>query len=420
MPPRNVVPKPKQKPHPPLWVACSRRETIDLAARSGMGALSFSFVEPEDAKPWVESYYSILDSPECVPAGFSVNPNLAVVVPFMCHEDEETAIERGLDGGHFFGYSLAHYYVFGRHRPGHSQLWDEFTRHRAERGLRPRRRCSADQQPLAVKVAQGALGSMRGAVGTPDQIAELCERYEAVGVDQVIFVAQAGRNRHEHICEAIELFGKDVVPRFADGRDEREAAKRERLAPAWSPPPRPAASTRPSGRHRGLRRRADRRADPGPDPADPPPAAARSLAPRKVVERSVQRGLALVLAAVPASVVRLVAGSRPAIGVYQRGMEQLLRGGELGHVKASVRVELADGDAVHAWTVTVAEGAVSSSRNGDRADATLRLGLDDWLGIIAGIENPGELLFDGRLAIDGDDAKALALFSALAADQSFY
>src|SRR4051794_28203335 len=48
MPTRNVVPKPKQKPHPPLWVACSRRDTIRLAAEKGMGALSFSFVEPEE------------------------------------------------------------------------------------------------------------------------------------------------------------------------------------------------------------------------------------------------------------------------------------------------------------------------------------------------------------------------------------
>src|SRR5205085_68926 len=41
MPRRNVVPKPKQKPHPPLWMACSRRETIRIAARKGIGALSF-------------------------------------------------------------------------------------------------------------------------------------------------------------------------------------------------------------------------------------------------------------------------------------------------------------------------------------------------------------------------------------------
>ncbi|MDZ7732084.1 MAG: LLM class flavin-dependent oxidoreductase [Acidimicrobiia bacterium] len=38
LPPRNVVPKPVQKPHPPLWVACSRRDTILLAAEYGIGA----------------------------------------------------------------------------------------------------------------------------------------------------------------------------------------------------------------------------------------------------------------------------------------------------------------------------------------------------------------------------------------------
>ena len=36
MPPRNVVPKPVQRPHPPVWVACTRRETMD-----GMGMMVF-------------------------------------------------------------------------------------------------------------------------------------------------------------------------------------------------------------------------------------------------------------------------------------------------------------------------------------------------------------------------------------------
>ena len=44
----------------------------------------------------------------------------------MCHRDEATAIERGIDGAHFFGYSLAHYYVFGDHRPGRTNICDEF------------------------------------------------------------------------------------------------------------------------------------------------------------------------------------------------------------------------------------------------------------------------------------------------------
>src|ERR671926_896513 len=113
MPQRNVVPKPLQKPHPPLWVACSRRETIRLAAEKGIGALSFSFVEPEEAAEWVAEYRAIIASERCVPAGFAVNPRVAVVLPMMCHPDEAEAIERGIDGAHFFGYSLAHYYVFG-------------------------------------------------------------------------------------------------------------------------------------------------------------------------------------------------------------------------------------------------------------------------------------------------------------------
>ena len=81
MPPRNVVPKPRQKPHPPLWVACSRRETIRLAAEKGVGALSFSFVEPEEARAWVDEYHAIIASERCVPGGFAVNPRVAVVAP---------------------------------------------------------------------------------------------------------------------------------------------------------------------------------------------------------------------------------------------------------------------------------------------------------------------------------------------------
>src|SRR6059058_2895555 len=76
MPQRNVVPKPVQKPHPPLWVACSRRETIRLAAEKGIGALTFSFVDPEEAVHWISDYEKTL-ADKCVPVGKAVNPNVA-------------------------------------------------------------------------------------------------------------------------------------------------------------------------------------------------------------------------------------------------------------------------------------------------------------------------------------------------------
>src|SRR5207244_642892 len=221
MPPRNVVPKPLQKPHPPLWVACSRRETIHLAATKGIGALSFSFIEPAEARHWVDDYYATIASDQCVPGGFAVNPNLAVVIPFMCHEDEQEAIDRGLDGGHFFGYSLAHYYVFGDHKPGVTNVWDEFEERRSLFGF-DRQVAAQTEVPLGAQLMQQGLGSLRGAVGTPVQIRDLLRGYADAGVDQVIFVSQAGRNRHEHICESIELFARDVMPEFHDEEEARE------------------------------------------------------------------------------------------------------------------------------------------------------------------------------------------------------
>ena len=152
MPPRNVVPKPMQKPHPPVWVACSRRDTIHLAAQKGIGALAFAFVDPEEAQHWVDDYYATLET-EGVPIGDAVNANVACVTTFMCHDDEETALARGLEGANFFGYSLAHYYVFGRHRPACTDVWAEYQQRRGEHGF--------DPEAVAAAARERATGSAR-------------------------------------------------------------------------------------------------------------------------------------------------------------------------------------------------------------------------------------------------------------------
>jgi hypothetical protein len=169
-----------------------------------------------------------------------------VTTPFLCHSDEATAIERGLDGGHFFGYSLGHYYVYGEHLPGRTSVWGEFEERRAAFGF-DRRIAAREGEPLAARLMEEQLGSLRGAIGTPAQLREFLRGYEAAGVDQVIFVSQAGRNRHEHICESMQLFAAEVMPEFAErdeaarrGRDERlgeaiEAALGRRQPPREAP-----------------------------------------------------------------------------------------------------------------------------------------------------------------------------------------
>lgn len=189
MPVRNIVPKPMQTPHPPLWVACSNRETIKEAARLGMGALCFAFVDAEEAHHWVNEYYTTFKQ-ECTPIGQAVNPNIAMVAGFMCHEDSQTAVARGLKGFQFFSYALSHFYMHGTHIPGHFDLWADFQRNRP-----PQR------EPT-------------GCIGNPEQVCRHLEMLEAAGVDQVVFVQQAGNNQQAHIMESLELFGQHILPAF--------------------------------------------------------------------------------------------------------------------------------------------------------------------------------------------------------------
>jgi alkanesulfonate monooxygenase SsuD/methylene tetrahydromethanopterin reductase-like flavin-dependent oxidoreductase (luciferase family) len=211
MPVRNVLPKPVQKPHPPIWVACSNRNTIHLAAQLGIGALTFAFIDPAEAKQWVDDYYETFKR-ECVPIGHAVNPNVAMVTGFSCHPDAGEARRRGTDGFRFFQFALGHHYVFGRHTPGRTNIWDMYVAVRDEMGT-------------------DAMGGGAACIGTPDELGRALATFEAAGVDQTIFIQQGGKNRHEHICESLELFAADVMPRFRDGEAERERRKQEALAP---------------------------------------------------------------------------------------------------------------------------------------------------------------------------------------------
>lgn len=232
MPPRNVVPKPVQAPHPPVWVACTRRETIHMAAQHGIGALSFAFFDPEEARAWVDDYYTTL-AQEGVPIGDAVNANLACVTGFMCHPDPGEAARRGAEGSNFLGYSLGHYYVFGRHQPGATDLWAEYQDRRKDAGYDPEvvELAAANEDRLGAKVVEAGTSGLRGALGSPDQVREYFKRYEDCGVDMLILSAAAGRNRHEHIMESYELIAREVLPEFLERDEQIERQKEARLAP---------------------------------------------------------------------------------------------------------------------------------------------------------------------------------------------
>jgi alkanesulfonate monooxygenase SsuD/methylene tetrahydromethanopterin reductase-like flavin-dependent oxidoreductase (luciferase family) len=214
---RNVVPKPVQKPHPPMWMACTNRDTIKVAAANGVGALAFSFVNPEEARDWAEIYYGIIKSDECVPLGRSVNANMAMVSNFSVHPDRAEAVRRGQEGFEFFSYAVnalvAHDAI-----PGRSSLFADFQASRAR----------SDEEIIA---ATKAAARNANGIGTPADIRDHIRAFSDAGVDQVIFLQQAGRNKHEHICQSLELFAAEVMGEFKAEVAEREAKKAAELAP---------------------------------------------------------------------------------------------------------------------------------------------------------------------------------------------
>jgi alkanesulfonate monooxygenase SsuD/methylene tetrahydromethanopterin reductase-like flavin-dependent oxidoreductase (luciferase family) len=219
MPCRNVLPKPVQKPHPPMWMACTNRETIRIAASLGVGALAFSFLDPEEARTWSSIYYGIIKSDQCVPVGHSVNANIAMVSAFSVHRDRAEAIRRGQEGFEFFAYAIQAL-VARDTVPGRTRLWSDFIAKRGDR----------TDRLIAAAAEQHTFG--QGGIGTPNDMRAHLKGFQDAGIDQVIFLQQAGRNRHEDICASLELFAREVMPDFKAEVEAREANKAAELAPS--------------------------------------------------------------------------------------------------------------------------------------------------------------------------------------------
>jgi hypothetical protein len=224
-------------------------------------------------------------------------------------------------------------------------------------------------------------------------------------VDQVIFVSQAGRNRHEHICESLELFGKEILPRFAEQAEEREAAKRDRLADAVE---------------RALARREPARVaapaylvtSQGEPSAAPPMVvagtdqAASSVEPAGLRHRLRERGEAAFGAMLRGrsdrQIERLI-GNRAGMRMIFRGVERSFHPERAEGFRGDIQYEVAGERTTHRWVVSVLDGRAEARPGSAPAPAvTLRMSVPTFGRIVSQELQPGLALMEGKLAVEGN------------------
>jgi alkanesulfonate monooxygenase SsuD/methylene tetrahydromethanopterin reductase-like flavin-dependent oxidoreductase (luciferase family) len=200
LPPRVVIPKPLQQPHPPMWWACTSPPSFELAGRMGLGCLCFAFQPPEELTERLDVYRKAIASAE--PAGAFVNERVAGYTVALCLRDDAEAKRLGGAG-----------YLFNLKK------WIEYIR---PLGALPSHRWYAEllDNPL-IEALEHADASVAGpmladlgycALGDPSSCIRVAKRFQALGIDQLLLLMQTAGVPHEKVCESIRLFGEEVIP----------------------------------------------------------------------------------------------------------------------------------------------------------------------------------------------------------------
>ena len=199
MPIRAVLPKPYQKPHPPMWVAVSTPGTELDAADRGMGALGVNFTTFKQQEERVEEYRRRIRN--CTPAGEFVNDQLASANFLYVHEETE----KGLDTG---GRMLRTFQYLAGQLDMAKEAYP--TKGYPSPGLLAASRRQAAGPAGAGEPPEGI------AVGNPDQVTRELKKWEATGVDRINFILNAAETiPQDEVLESLRVFARDVMPHFA-------------------------------------------------------------------------------------------------------------------------------------------------------------------------------------------------------------
>ncbi|MEU6660276.1 LLM class flavin-dependent oxidoreductase [Streptomyces sp. NPDC046821] len=211
--PHPILPRPKQTPHPPLFLACSRTDTLTQAAELGIGALVMGFAGPDSIADMRRHY----DEARAARTGDRfvssvVNDHFSVLCPTIVLDDREQARRVGIRGQRFFAQSIGHWY-------GGTGVPDEAVVEGADEAEDMRKAAEQvvaklHEHNIPVRPNSTATFNADHAYGSADDAIAYVERLRDAGADEIMCLIQMGTVPQEACLETLRQWGEKVIPHF--------------------------------------------------------------------------------------------------------------------------------------------------------------------------------------------------------------
>lgn len=217
----TVVPRPVQRPHPPLWVASTQPDTCALAGHKGLGLLMPQLGGPESARDGIAAYKKAVANP-IDPIGLVRNEECALFTCAFADDDDERGRTLGGQAAMWYLQCLSAIYANDWSGQPFDAVPDSYKYHAATRakGLVTGGTLSTGltkEQMAADTAAAEMIEKGAFCVGDSSRVLATLERYRAVGADRIVCVMQLGDLRHEDLMRSIELFGTRIIPALKAG-----------------------------------------------------------------------------------------------------------------------------------------------------------------------------------------------------------
>jgi len=189
-PTATSVPKPVQKPHPPLWIAARSPVTFDYAIANNCNIISWPLTRPFDE---AELYKRQLDeaiakAPGCKQQLFAMMRHTALYENKSGHDSAIRALQSSMG---CFENLFRNFGDVVNGFPKQIPL-DELV----------------EREQYDPKMLEENL-----MFGSPDSVIEKLKRYEALGVDHFAYLASMNWS-HKEQKRSLELFCQEVIPEF--------------------------------------------------------------------------------------------------------------------------------------------------------------------------------------------------------------